>query len=75
MHDLRSKLLPAFTFAGAFLMFVLEPLVDICPHAMHPSLKCTVADLLRDCKDTTWTKRWDPNAAVPGVRSTACEEA
>jgi len=55
--------------------FVLEPLVDICPHAVHPSLKCTVADLLRDCEDTTWTKRWDPNAAVPGVRSTACEEA
>lgn len=55
--------------------FVLEPLVDIAPQAIHPALNVTMAELLRDCGDTSWTKRWDPNTGVEGVHSTACVEA
>jgi 2-amino-4-hydroxy-6-hydroxymethyldihydropteridine diphosphokinase len=54
--------------------FVLEPLNDIAPQFVHPQLGVTIAELLRDCEDTSFVRRWDPNAEVPDVHSSACVE-
>ena len=40
--------------------FVLEPLVEIAPRAMHPTLKLTAAELLERLEDQTAVKRWCP---------------
>jgi 7,8-dihydro-6-hydroxymethylpterin-pyrophosphokinase len=40
--------------------FVLEPLVEIAPRVMHPSLKCTASELLERLKDQSAVKRWCP---------------
>jgi len=40
--------------------FVLEPLVEIAPHAVHPTLKCTAAELFESLNDQSAVKRWCP---------------
>lgn len=40
--------------------FVLEPLVEIAPHVLHPTLKCTAAELLGSLNDHAVVKRWYP---------------
>src|SRR6266851_1013645 len=40
--------------------FVLEPLVEIAPQLMHPSLKQTTAELLQSLEDKSPVRRWGP---------------
>ena len=40
--------------------FVLEPLVEIAPMLMHPTLKCTTNELLGSLQDDSEVKRWIP---------------
>jgi 2-amino-4-hydroxy-6-hydroxymethyldihydropteridine diphosphokinase len=40
--------------------FVLEPLVEIAPHFVHPTLKCTCGKLLEISEDKSVVKRWSP---------------
>lgn len=40
--------------------FVLEPLVEIAPHLVHPTLKCSAAELLEGLEDQSAVKRWVP---------------
>ncbi|HJZ82564.1 MAG TPA: 2-amino-4-hydroxy-6-hydroxymethyldihydropteridine diphosphokinase [Pyrinomonadaceae bacterium] len=40
--------------------FVLEPLAEIAPHLMHPTLKCTTTELLESLQDHSTVKRWTP---------------
>lgn len=40
--------------------FVLEPLVEIAPMLMHPTLKCTTNELLGSLQDDSEVKRWVP---------------
>jgi len=44
--------------------FVLEPLVEIAPHLVHPTLKCTAAELLESINDQSTVKRWEPTSAI-----------
>ena len=40
--------------------FVLEPLAEIAPHLMLPTLKVTAAELLGRVEDNSEVKRWVP---------------
>ncbi|HSQ24730.1 MAG TPA: 2-amino-4-hydroxy-6-hydroxymethyldihydropteridine diphosphokinase [Pyrinomonadaceae bacterium] len=40
--------------------FVLEPLVELAPLLMHPTLKCTATELLESLQDDSAVKRWVP---------------
>lgn len=40
--------------------FVLEPLVEIAPRVLHPSLKISAVKMLADLCDTTSVRRWTP---------------
>ena len=40
--------------------FVLEPLVEIAPQLLHPTLKCSAAELLENLRDDSGVKRWTP---------------
>ena len=40
--------------------FVLEPLNEISPDLIHPFLNQTIAELLKECKDTLRVKLWVP---------------
>src|SRR2546428_8939968 len=40
--------------------FVLEPLVEVAPHLIHPTLNCTAAELLEKVEDKSSVKRWAP---------------
>jgi 2-amino-4-hydroxy-6-hydroxymethyldihydropteridine diphosphokinase len=40
--------------------FVLEPLVEIAPRLVHPTLKCTASELLESVNDQSAVKRWCP---------------
>ena len=40
--------------------FVLEPLVEIAPRLVHPTLKLTAAELLESLNDQSAVKRWCP---------------
>ena len=40
--------------------FVLEPLAEIAPHLMHPTLKCSTTELLESLQDHAAVKRWVP---------------
>ena len=43
-----------------FLIFVLEPLVEVAPHLIHPTLNCTAAELLERVEDKSAVRRWTP---------------
>jgi 2-amino-4-hydroxy-6-hydroxymethyldihydropteridine diphosphokinase len=68
--DLDLLLYPEVESQTEFLMlphprmherrFVLEPLVEIAPHVIHPTLKMTAAELLEDLADESTVKRWCP---------------
>ncbi len=40
--------------------FVLEPLAEIAPRVVHPTLKRTAAELLESLEDRTVVKHWSP---------------
>ena len=40
--------------------FVLEPLVEIAPHVMHPKLNLSATELLESVEDECEVKRWSP---------------
>src|SRR5204862_3010013 len=40
--------------------FVLEPLVEVAPRLMHPTLNCTAAELLEKVEDKSTVRRWTP---------------
>ena len=40
--------------------FVLEPLVEVAPHLVHPTLSCTAAELLEKVEDKSMVRRWAP---------------
>ena len=40
--------------------FVLEPLVEIAPQLMHPTLKCSASELLEKLQDRSEVRRWAP---------------
>jgi 7,8-dihydro-6-hydroxymethylpterin-pyrophosphokinase len=40
---------------------VLEPLVEIAPHLVHPTLKLTSTELLDAVMDKSAVKRWEPH--------------
>jgi 2-amino-4-hydroxy-6-hydroxymethyldihydropteridine diphosphokinase len=40
--------------------FVLEPLMEIAPHLVHPTLKRATAELLEHLDDPSSVKRWCP---------------
>jgi 2-amino-4-hydroxy-6-hydroxymethyldihydropteridine diphosphokinase len=40
--------------------FVLEPLVEVAPHLVHPTLNCTAAELLEKVEDKSVVRRWIP---------------
>jgi 2-amino-4-hydroxy-6-hydroxymethyldihydropteridine diphosphokinase len=40
--------------------FVLEPLVEIAPHVVHPTLKYTATELLENLNDHSIVRRWAP---------------
>ncbi len=44
--------------------FVLEPLVEIAPHLVHPTLKFTAAELLESVEDSSTVKRWEPTLKI-----------
>jgi 2-amino-4-hydroxy-6-hydroxymethyldihydropteridine diphosphokinase len=52
--------------------FVLEPLADIAPNTVLPLFDSTAGEKLRNCGDTSWTRRWDPNSEVEGIGSAVC---
>ncbi|MDX6444218.1 MAG: 2-amino-4-hydroxy-6-hydroxymethyldihydropteridine diphosphokinase [Blastocatellia bacterium] len=40
--------------------FVLEPLVEIAPNFVHPTLKCPASELLSGLNDLSAVRRWYP---------------
>jgi 2-amino-4-hydroxy-6-hydroxymethyldihydropteridine diphosphokinase len=40
--------------------FVLEPLVEIAPRLVHPSLKRSAVELLESVEDKSAVRRWEP---------------
>ena len=40
--------------------FVLQPLAELCPHLVHPTLRQAIDELLTHSKDTSSVKRWLP---------------
>lgn len=40
--------------------FVLEPLLEVAPHLVHPTLNCTAAELLEKVEDKSTVRRWTP---------------
>ena len=47
--------------------FVLEPLVEIAPHCLHPTLKCTARQLLENSQDKSTVKMWSPKQALTAL--------
>lgn len=41
--------------------FVLTPLAEIAPHAVHPATNKTIAEMLTEADDFSIVKRWNPN--------------
>jgi 2-amino-4-hydroxy-6-hydroxymethyldihydropteridine diphosphokinase len=46
--------------------FVLEPLTEIAPHVVHPTLKRASSELLARLEDKSVVKRWEPTLAITG---------
>lgn len=47
--------------------FVLEPLVELAPNLLHPTLKCSCEELLGAVEDHSTVKRWGPACAVSAL--------
>jgi len=47
--------------------FVLEPLVEISPHCLHPTLKCTASKLLENSEDKSEVRVWSPKQAFASL--------
>ena len=47
--------------------FVLEPLVEIAPHLVHPTLSCTTEELLERLEDKAEVRRWTPTFSKPKI--------
>jgi 2-amino-4-hydroxy-6-hydroxymethyldihydropteridine diphosphokinase len=41
--------------------FVLTPLAEIAPHALHPVFNKNITQLLTEVTDDSLVKRWNPN--------------
>ena len=73
--DLDLLLYPGHTSNTAFLKlphprlharrFVLEPLAELAPGLVHPTLKKKVNELLAEVDDTTSVKLWAPIRVAP----------
>ena len=40
--------------------FVLEPLAELCPRLIHPTLQQTISELLKETDDNSAVRRWTP---------------
>lgn len=40
--------------------FVLEPLAELCPRLVHPTLQQTISELLKETEDNSEVKLWTP---------------
>lgn len=44
--------------------FVLIPMTEIAPHAVHPILQKDMQELLKTCEDDSKVHRWSPNSEM-----------
>ncbi len=44
--------------------FVLVPLAEIAPHAVHPGQQKSIIELLADVEDRSEVRRWSPNTNI-----------
>ncbi len=49
--------------------FVLTPLAEIAPHAVHPVLQKTITEMLALADDFSIVKRWNPNPKAEKTES------
>jgi 2-amino-4-hydroxy-6-hydroxymethyldihydropteridine diphosphokinase len=53
--------------------FVLVPLAELAPHARHPTLRQTIAELLATTEDDSRVELWKPSAGVKAARMNEIE--
>jgi 2-amino-4-hydroxy-6-hydroxymethyldihydropteridine diphosphokinase len=55
--------------------FVLVPLREIAPALRHPTLRCTIAELLAATPDRSEVRRWHPHGAAHSGQAAAAEDS